>query len=116
MALIPLDTDSTDEMSERLAQTLNRDAGLHLDPLTANPIDTYVLQHPGAPWCFSEDPATAAIQHRKTYLDNDILPEPVLDFLDDMVRKLWDDPRCQELREQSDYWKIYGGDPGRPIW
>lgn len=116
MALIELDTENTDEMSERLAQALNRDAGLDIDPLTVNPIDTYVLQHPGAPWCFSDDAGKAALEHRKTYLDRDILPEPVLDILDEMVRKLWDDSRCQEMREKSDYWKIFGGDPGRPSW
>lgn len=116
MALIELDTENTDQMSEQLATILNRDAGMNLDPLTANPIDTYVLQHPAAPWCFSDNAGQAAMEHRKTYLDNDRLPEEVLDILDEMVRKLWDNPRCMELREKSDYWKIYGGDPGRPSW
>lgn len=116
MALIELDTEHTEEMSERIAKSISRQTGLNIDHLNANPMDTYLIQHPGAPWCFCEDPPKAVLEHRKNYLDKKLLPEQVMDYLDEIVRRLWDDPEAMEKRAQSDYWKIYGGDPSRPIW
>lgn len=116
MALIELDTENTEEMSERIAKSISRQTGLNIDHLNANPLDTYLIQHPGAPWCFCEDPPKAVLEHRKNYSDKKLLPESVMDYLDEIVRRLWDDPEAMEKRAQSDYWKIYGGDPSRPVW
>lgn len=115
MALIELSQDHPGDMQAELRKVLEA-AGVPLAPDGQNPIQAYIIEHPGAPWCFGEGLAQAAIDHRRSYIEQNIIPEDTLDFLDELVRQLWDDPRCQELREKSDYWKIYGGDPAKPLW
>ena len=115
MALIEMHRENPGDMEPKLREALEA-AGLRISPDGRNPIQAYVIQHPGAPWCFGDEVGRAVIKHRQAYLDQALLPEAVLNYLDDLVRRLWDDPRCQELRANSDYWKVYGGDNARPLW